>query len=344
MPQGVDRDTGVVVSDDSEKDASASTLDTGAGEVPPTAERVRDAWMRRQCSFISFWCECSVEDRFVQYRTPADPFAAPTKGKDELLNRDEVERITLTYSVQENGKMAYDEKRLSWNVQASEMCEDHFSATFDGAESRLLMDNSLLDKADKPCLGELIIDMAPHDAATCSARQTAFWFAFNPLAWLERQAYQLDSMRIIDTRSVFNGHNCLRISVLCKNPAWESWVYADPARDFIPVRFASRLDGVVRSNLEIEYTPDAAVGWRLSSWKTDSFDQSGAVERRSTGTVTAARINTLLDDNISSARFPAGMHVVERRGGERKFFVVTENGARRYITEADFGRGESRKQ
>ena len=98
--------------------------------------------------------------------------------------------------------MAYDEKRLSWNVQANEMCEDHFSATFDGAESRLLMENSLLDKVDKPCLGELIIDSAPHDAVTCSARQTAFWFAFNPLAWLERQAYQLDSMRIIDTRSV----------------------------------------------------------------------------------------------------------------------------------------------
>ena len=81
MPQGVDRNTGVAGPDDSEKDASASTLDTGAGEVPPTAERVRDAWMRRQRSFSSFSCECSVEDRFVQYRTPADPFAGPTKAK-----------------------------------------------------------------------------------------------------------------------------------------------------------------------------------------------------------------------------------------------------------------------
>ena len=102
----------------------------------------------------------------------------------------------------------------------------------------------------------------------------------------------------------------------------------------------------MRSNLEIEYTPDATVGWRLSNWKTDSFDQSGAVERRSTGTVTAARINTLLDDNIFSARFPAGMHVVERRGGEASSLSsrkMEHVGISRKLTLAVVSRGSNKR-
>ena len=307
------------------------TADASELEV---AGKVFDAWSQRPKKIRSFQYQCDL----VRTKVAGDgkgieePFA--DRGQDGASNKLEILQGRFTFTMA-GEKLAYRETGDGWDEQFARKRPRNVTAIFDGDS------NKSLHAAGPIPLGGITKATLPADSLTVSTNIIAILWTHSPVRQLERQAYHVQQMTVRESHIQCDGIDCMQLSIPRGKPGsknkWTGFVYVDPAREYLPIRFVQELNGQRRSAYSIKYVPDSQIGWRISEWTEDRFDETGRLDYTLSGRVTACMINKPVSDDTFAIEFPIGTHVVERDGVAEKYFIVEGGEQRKYIPQSEYG-------
>jgi hypothetical protein len=119
----------------------------------------------------------------------------------------------------------------------------------------------------------------------------------------------------------------------------QRWLWIDPERDFVPLRFISTVEDQIRIQMDISYTRDESHGWVPSQWKyvgyvaTMGGAQHGRVCEQGSAHLTRYEINTAIPIAEFRFEFPPGTLVNDSRNHE--YYILREGGVKRHITDSE---------
>ncbi len=303
---------------------------------PDVVKETRRAWIQRRDSMKSFSYVCAVEETKKGSHGLADAHGEPN---DSLMPKtpisDEVVRMSTTFSF-EKGKLAYRLEGEQWSEITQAKAPYLYRAAFDGSENVTLL------HAPIP-MGSINHHREPDSGLTAGVHQIAFWLTFDPTAFLQRQGYDCDKMRVVTPGGlVYEGRKCFEVELPRSNHRWLGRIFVDPSRGYLPVRFIQEFDGAVRSDISIGYAKEEKLGWVASTWEQTRYDSPGVASNRSIGSVLKTEFNTKLTQAIFDVQFPVGAQVVEETDMGNRYFIKDPDGSLRPIKEDEYGAIPSR--
>lgn len=299
-----------------------------------TTAMVLAAWRKRGESVKSFRYDCQVETTALS--SDAAPLAQSPKG---AAADDQPQKTVETCSFCVSGKkMAYlSERREPDDSTESgfKVCKD--KAVFDGASYKILW-----DAESRMPMGQMTRDDKFHAVCyyTLKAHQNnmALWLWFSPTDRLQLLGHILEGMTARRQHVACDGHDCVEFSVPRTNPAWQTSIFVDRARDCLPVQLIQDAQGSLTCKLLIRYSRDESVGWRVSDWEYESVSSfSSARVRTVKCKVTNCTVNKPIADEVFHIEFPEGAHVVEHINGTDRYFIVLPEGKRQPIDAKNYG-------
>lgn len=142
-------------------------------------------------------------------------------------------------------------------------------------------------------------------------------------------AIDLEQMHVARASAQVAGRNCVVLS----GPTPGEFYYLDRERDFVCIRNELHLKEKLLCRSTIQYEDSPPYGPLPVSWTDVEMLQDGTTVRTAREhTVTSVRLNDGTAEPEIEITFPPGTVVHE---GERRKYVVREDGSRRYIEEAD---------
>lgn len=130
--------------------------------------------------------------------------------------------------------------------------------------------------------------------------------------------------------AVIDGRRCVIISRHTRHPGskYRLSVFLDPARDFVPLRRESYVNGNLSTRVDMTYVDGSEHSWLPARWtSTDFGNTTGRVLKRSDNRVTEVALNEPLPDDHFRFEFPAGTVVTDKRQQEAQRFFVEEDGS-----------------
>jgi len=294
-------------------------------------KQVSAAWQKRHEGVKSFQYECALVCSLPKGSRTSIADRGNAKSHEEVPNKDAVLPGRFTFSLC-GEKIAYSEEGEQWDDISNSSRIMKIRASFD-----TVYDRHLIEGAPYFPLGEITRGGKPCDTLTIHNNEMALWLWFSPVARLQRFRCPLEKMTVSQLHVSRDGHDCVEVSLPQSSLAWKILIYADAARDYLPLQFVHQNNGRVTYDLSIQYVRDETVGWRVSAWSDKFFSTSGAVARSSCYDVKRCSINKPLDDGVFAIEFPNGTHVIEKDRGAKTFFIVLADGKRQYIPEREYG-------
>ncbi|MFV1965064.1 MAG: hypothetical protein ACC628_06545 [Pirellulaceae bacterium] len=113
---------------------------------------------------------------------------------------------------------------------------------------------------------------------------------------------------------------------------WIHYVWADPARGYLPVRCLLEDSGSVIHDTSIEYRRGESGEWIPVGWSEKRFNSNGRLRDSSQFRVLDCSIDQPIPDRAFEIAIPHGTWVNEQRDGNRTTYLVLEDGTRRYLS------------
>jgi hypothetical protein len=156
------------------------------------------------------------------------------------------------------------------------------------------------------------VDNEQHDTVGLVANTDyiPLWLSFAPSETLSKLGFDVSKMLVTDERSFQQGKECIELAVPRK--PLPCHVYVDPSLGYLPIKYISwRRFGQMRTEIDIWYKPDQALGWVVSTWESKLYDGQQNVETTLSGEVQSTRINQQISDEVFDIAFPVGTHLRE---------------------------------
>jgi hypothetical protein len=291
----------------------------GAFAEPPkhtgaSVKEILAAWEKRQANIRSFHYECQLEESARRSTKKGnkvqDPFRdAPDEAR--LSGKDFVLSQTFVYSLCGN-KIAWSKEGRVWNDQMNGPRITKTKVAFDGTYTRTLHEDEGPRRS-----GVLAGDDGPgafRDHARMQVDQLAISLWSFPIAWLIAQGYDPKKMSIDEDCASGDDRGYVKVMMPRTGSSWWASVYVDPSRDYMPAEFVAALNGIIRTDLSVQYVRHDKIGWRVSAWTHKQFGKSGVADSKVSSRVKSYSINEPIAKEIFESEFPDGTPVAEPHG------------------------------
>jgi hypothetical protein len=281
---------------------------------------IRSAWQERESQLTSFQCTCVlIRTELVSTDAPPDPFieTPPDSGRPVHL------KSTFTLS-KKGRKIALASEGEVWNDSTKSKINQSYSRCFDGAGNTSLLVGQVLGFPT----ARLNNEVKPAFGLINNTHYNPLWLAFYPTEFLARLNFDISRMSVSSARSFHQGKDCIELAI--PRDELPGDVYVDPSIGYLPVRFVEwRTADRMRSDMVIEYETNPEVGWVISRWKSNLYDNTGVVEVTLSGVVENAAINTPINDDVFTIALPPETRIAETLDGATKYYVQGKDGSRR---------------
>ena len=206
------------------------------------------------------------------------------------------------------GRFLVEEFGHEWIPEKREFVLKHTVDLFDGKSSKSFYDQGRFDHLyvtvsenpkDPRLAGSIWVDLIK--------------LTFRPFS-LAARAFDAKKLVLTDETEMIDNHRVLVMGDENRK------VWVDPAKDYVPVRWAST-SGDLRA--EISYQPDVVVGWVPHSW---TIRRSNSSE---TATVTRFAVNKPIADSEFELDLPNGALVENRSNGTVTLSIICPDGKQR---------------
>jgi hypothetical protein len=216
--------------------------------------------------------------------------------------------------------------------------QKQFRATFDGKTSASFFQD---DEVALP-MGSIEQRSDPSQDLDSDADLLAFYLWRQPKQVLKVIGWNVrkEDMSVEDAIVDVDGVQCRRIRIPRNGSGCSCWTSAldvDPARDWVPVRWQTWLDGKLSLSLTIEHRTDEVHGPILNEWEFATYDEALEPEETRRGRVTNCAINSDIYDGLFTIKFPDGTHVSERAAKGFRYYKQ-QGGSLVPMDERDYGR------
>jgi hypothetical protein len=171
-----------------------------------------------------------------------------------------------------------------------------------------------LDESSKEQLGQL----------SMQSSVTTLTLIYRPTQFLDLTGANADALSIRQSVSPPPPDGITSVAFAAPNNPIVYYIWTDPQRNYLPVRWLRLQLGIVNYDESIEYREDRS-SWLPAKWRSKLFKKSKLVGTRDT-TVTDGGINLPLEDDSFKIEFPQGTEVNEYKGGTERTYFVPENG------------------
>ncbi len=287
-------------------------------QVPKTVEHVLRRWKDRQDHTTALDVESSgtrfehVDPMMPQYRFSGQPL--------DKLPRNITFPIKRRYVEDSQGRSRFDLARQVWN----------HGDQFEPEEGLSIFDGEFFTSYSVRPSKSRYPSASRHRAGQIRPRE---WY---PIALAYRPFKVIrGEMAITNTQGVVEGRPCLVLGQQeqRQDGTWETQVWVDPVRDYLPVRYYLLFKGKPYFTLETTYRDDGQGRWAPASWTLVELNASGEVRWSETMTVRKLRINEPIPDETFKFEYPPGTYVKDYVTNER--FVVKPSGERRVHAEGE---------
>lgn len=274
---------------------------------------IRKAWKERSDKIESFECKCSLT------RTDSPEAASDVFSKQKPQGPVELKQpFTL---IKKGKKLWMQSKGEQWNNETQSPMNQTYTRCFNGKMNKALLEG---DTYRFPA-AQANIDRQPAEELIKNTHYTPLWLSFSAGDMLNRLNFKTSAMSANGKQC--QGKPCVEIKM--SRDGVESYVYVDPTRANVPVRFVEmRGQKEVRSETTIQYDKNEVVGWVLSSWISKLYGGNGEVETTVVGKMEKVEINGLIKDEVFDIPFPVGTRIRETINGVTKFYIQEADGKR----------------
>jgi hypothetical protein len=313
------------------------------GAEEATVAKVLEAWRRHQASTKSFQCDCSLEQSVMKGNliSSRDPWADPLrKGAPQgatLLRSD------VTFSLS-GDKIAYSKEGDQYDPESQSLKRTKIRKVFDG-----ICDKNLYEGASVP-MGEVVTGGRSSSIIMLDNELLPFLLPFSTVLYLERLGYEPTRMVVSQLHTFRDGQDCVELSIPT-SASFTLYIYADCARDYMPIEYVKKRNGLAAFTSSVMYASDRDGPWRISAMQSTLFDRTGAPSISWSYKVKRSSINEPLNNTVFVLEFPESTHVVEgphilspsdkSDGKDRKHYVVARNKKPEPISADRFGRSGS---
>ncbi len=294
-----------------------------------TIAALRAAWDSRHKQVWSFRYDCQLKEDFVISKVPSgNPFDVGPGLDDSAPRTVEELRRKITFA-KSGRKLAYVETGNRWDRGTLKRTVQDYKVAFNGVYNRQFSPSGIPS-------GEIDRSHQANDSLTAGADQVALWMWHSPVDYLMRQGYELNSISVRNSQVDYAGTPCIELLLPRGESPWRGYLFLDPKRDYVPLRFVQERSGVTRSDLSIDYRRHDVAGHCVSSWREKEFDDKGRLLHTRTASVDEATINAAIDDALFAVSFPAGTRVVERTADGKKYYMQQDDGELTPISMEEF--------
>jgi hypothetical protein len=279
---------------------------TASADDAATLKAVFDAWARRQEQTRSAKFEWTMEASEVY------DFPFPEEhSREGTPKRGDMVRFQKTASMRLDGDKVDYRVRIPDGSRLS-MAPFHRSAS-DGTVSQ-----EYNESGDSSIHSSGIIRPKPHAFDTNSVYNRPILLTYRPLhptiLGLRRDQY-----RIAAVSGTIDGHSCIVVEETGDGPIRKSY-WVDPKREYIVLRYASKVEGKDRTRQDIQYEQRGDYGWVPVYWKTVALRESGRFDESTECRVTNCSVNEPLAAAEFQITFPAGTMVLDEVHG-REYLI-----------------------
>lgn len=291
---------------------------------------IREAWQQRARSTRTFHFEWMATMTWTAAAVADSPsrLHARERGQHEDPPGDHVLRDVREVLIVDGEKARYETTSISLAAGKEGHPQPMLSA-FDGVLRQSFQPEAAVDYDQGVIGGAAASDHWTQ--AHLSALTLAFRPHLSPLPELNATNFSLVS---IDAE--WDGVPCF---VIDERPGVREGGVHDTlwidARSNLPVRWESDVSGQRSFEAEIQYAPDAEVGFVPSWWRVTSYlTPDGSMSQRVEGSVVEYSINEDIPEETFRIEFPAGTRVIDRRQGEMEYVVTAQGALAPYLPPA----------
>jgi hypothetical protein len=305
-------------------------------KVPPLLADVEEAWRSRSDRIRSLEIDAEITTTLfnVKRYEPFDPFSGtndgdPDYGETVVGEIDLVKKLAFCRS---GDKLAFVLSGEQWDHSHEARKYFYQSSAFDGSQTIRIHEGRHVT------FGEIATSDKADKSLAASAVLVPVYLWNSPADFLDGQGYKLARASVNPQPVKCDGVPCVELSMQRTGGRWQTSLYLDPARDFIPLWFCQTFGGKVMADRQMRYQANAQIGWTLASWSDVQHTERGSAESLTTANVTRVAVNQAISDDRFSTKFPAGTQVTEEIAGRKTYSVVRADGSRQPITEDEVGR------
>ncbi len=138
-----------------------------------------------------------------------------------------------------------------------------------------------------------------------------------------------DTFHIREQRELIDGRQCVVMAQTRSNsPGLTEIYWLDPDRDFLPLQWQERYNGVTSAMVHIAYERNADGLITPTSWQSSFFDLKGNFREGSQASDVTIDLNEPIDSADFSFTFPEGTVVGDRRHKGEQFVVASDGSLR----------------
>ena len=101
------------------------------------------------------------------------------------------------------------------------------------------------------------------------------------------------------------------------------YIWVDPKRDYLPVRYSEERSGIEHCVINIMYTRDDKEGWVPESWNSTMKDVDGRIELSDSASIRKFAINQPIPESEFNPILPAGT-IISNNITEENFLVLPD--------------------
>lgn len=277
-----------------------------------TIEEIFSGWNNYDAAVTSAQLHCTFDRIEVLERPPSskDPYQ-PDKESDADEQSDnavpppEPGTLHRELVVSISGeKLASERNGEVWHLMSQKIVDQERKVGFDGKETRGLYYGSKVN------LGEISTGPQPTDTLNNSAEMKPFLLSFFPATFLaDKKGVTKASLKIVNQDAEYSGEE----SMLLESPTGSEGnaiiLHVDPNHGYRIQSMEERIGGVKRREIKLSYKDDPAIGWIVSSWVADTFDDKALPFLTINGKVTEYSIGKDIPAETFHPVFPVGTHV-----------------------------------
>jgi hypothetical protein len=170
----------------------------------------------------------------------------------------------------------------------------------------------------------------------------AILVSYRPFTMNLGEDYDLSKYLMRGTGVTIHERDCVVLTGTSKG-MWQNRLWIDSEREFVPVRWQSIVQGVLRIQLDVEYEHDASYGWVPCAWKwscyghPDAGQPVGKLTEQGSAHVTRHELNVHIPGSEFVFDFPVGTYVGDERNNEH--YILRKGGEKRIVTEGEMAVG-----
>jgi hypothetical protein len=263
---------------------------------------------------------------------PALPSGKLPKGtlippKDYLSTQD------LTFMLHDQ-KMLYSSNGTVWSFQTNAPVHKKDILSCIGTDCKALFPDG---DNGSPCPVGEVLGRSGSELLTAQASCLPLILAYRPFALLRQRGTIVQGAVLAECRAVPTPKGDVTIAFPAAAAGCITYVTVDPARESVPVSYVEEFGGNVHMVLSIEFRQDETEGWIPKGWTARTLSPAGRLMNASRGEVSHCSINQPIPEKDFEIVFPSGTWVIEQTEtkGVSKTYLVLENGAKRYLSDAE---------